>query len=317
MRVRHTPMPPSSPRGSVLGTILGPCLIASVIGLAGFTVPTAHAADDVILTGMTEHDGRPVLDPVTLGADYEQLIRELGALVGTHAMAPPTTTGATGFEITLETTAIFHDLYGQGERAFAGRPSPWARAMDDEISPILLSGTGIGIRKGLPFSVELSLKGRWISVSRQGTIGGEVRAAILEGKRGWPDVGLHLGYTGYVGNRELRMGVLDAGLSIGGTAYAGKEGTPRKARIQPWVDVSLLSVSAAPLIDGETAALIGATAYGTRTPDPEAVPTTRPLVMPRFSAGLQLEGQVFLVRFTGGFTLPAVPHVGVSIGFRR
>jgi len=180
-----------------------------------------------------------------------------------------------------------------------------------------LCPTGIGLRKGLPYSIELQLKGRWIGVSRQGTIGGGVRAAILEGKRGWPDLGVHLEYTGYVGNRELRMGVLDVGLSLGGTAMAGKEGTKRTARIQPWVDVSLLAVSAAPLVPANDAALLGAVAYGRRSPDPEGIPTDKMLLMPRFTGGLQLDAPQFLVRLTGGYTLNAIAHAGVAIGFRR
>src|SRR5690606_36165714 len=130
---------------------------------------------DVSLSGMPEHDGKPVLDPVTVGADHEQLIRDLGSLVGTNAMAPPATTGLTGFEVTLETALGFHDLYNRSQRAFTGTPSPWDRAMADETSPSLLSATGIGLRKGLPYSIELELKGRWIGVSRQGTLGGGVR----------------------------------------------------------------------------------------------------------------------------------------------
>jgi len=291
-----------------------PLVVAPLLAMAA---GRAHAADDVSLSGMLEHDSKPVLDPTTVGADYEQLMRDLGALVGTQAMAPPATTGLTGFEVTVETTLGFHDLYGRSERAFSGTPSPWDRAMADESSPSLLSATGIGLRKGLPYSIELQLKGRWIGVSRQGTIGGGVRAAILEGKRGWPDLGVHLEYTGYVGNRELRMGVLDVGLSLGGTAMAGKEGTKRTARIQPWVDVSLLAVSAAPLVPANDAALLGAVAYGRRSPDPEGIPTDKMLLMPRFTGGLQLDAPQFLVRLTGGYTLNAIAHAGVAIGFRR
>lgn len=275
------------------------------------------ARDDVTLSAMAERDGRPILDPATLGDAYPQLIRELGAIVGTHAMAPPATTGATGFEVTLESTVGFHDVYGRQERNVRGTPSPWDRAMTDGTSPPLVSATGLGIRKGLPYSLEVAVQGRWMSVSRQGTIGGQVRAAILEGRPGWPDLGVHLGYTGYVGSRELKLGVMDVGLSLGGTVHAGVPGEPRSARVQPWIDVSLLQVTASPLISADVASRIGAVAYGRRSSDPERIPTANPLLMPRFSGGLQLDSPHFLVRLTGGFTLPALPHVALAIGFRR
>lgn len=305
MRARTVPSPAVRPRGAM----------RAACGLALALAPAAFAADDVVLSAMASQGNIASVDRVQVSADYAQLIREVGALVGTPAIAPPATTGTRGFEVTVEGGVGMIDTYGAREREVFGRPSPWARAQASGEAPAIAWSPGIGIRKGLPFSTEVWLAGRWLGASRQGAIGGGIRAALLEGRRGWPDLGVHLGYHGYVGNRELRLGVLEAGVSLGGTVVPTRDGAGR-TRLQPYVDVSLLSITAAPLLDAATATTIGAVAYGRRSSDPDAIPTARAQTLPRFTAGLQFDGPRFLVRFTGGFTLNAIPHAGVAIGFR-
>ena len=283
-------------------------LIASLFILS----PSAALAawpEDVTISGMAEHDGRAVINTDLLGADYEVVIRELGTAIGSRSIAPPATLGLSGFEMSIDTVLTFP--------TFADTDSPWDRVAQDEVASPVMYQPGITIRKGLPFSLEVGMSGRWMGNSRQGVFSGFLRAGLVEGYKPFPDVALHLGYSGYVGNDELEVGVFDIGLTIGTKFAVGPGEGARNARILPFADVTILSITSAPVIGPERSSAIGAIAYGPllRNPYPTAISSRNALTVPQFTGGLQVEVGKLMFRVSGGYALRSTPTVAASVGF--
>lgn len=282
-----------------------PALLASAPAAAAWP-------EDVSLSGMLEHDGVRVTDRELLTADYEQLVRELAASVATATIPAPRTLGISGFEVVLESNVAFTDT----STASDGSPSPWQRAQADEDPGAFLFAPGFTARKGLPFSLEVGLTGRWVGMSRQGVFGGFARAGLVEGYKPWPDLSLTLGYTGYIGNDELELGVLNAGLTLGSSWTFGASDGAKTSRISPFLDVTLLVVYATPVLNDADVAALGANSFGgtTNNPDVDTLSPQAPLLMPRFTGGIELITGHFLLRITGGYTLNAVGNVAVAVG---
>jgi hypothetical protein len=171
------------------------------------------------------------------------------------------------------------------------------------------------VRKGLPFSVDLGLRGSWIGNSRQGTFGGFARVAVVEGRKPWPDVNIHLGYTGYVGNDELELGTFELGGTLGSRFRFGSEGSIRSFSIAPYLDVSLLVVSASPILPDQVITDLGAVSFGHRSAS-DTLPSEKAVPLARFSGGLELRANLFVLRLSGGYTLNALAHAAVAVGFR-
>lgn len=266
--------------------------------------------DDVVLSGMGAYEGVDVLDREALAADYRQVIAELGAGIA-HAPLPPYTLGARGFEVAGTVQMFFKDVY----RDEGSTPAAWERVQRaNDPEPFLIT-PGLIVRKGLPFSVELGMQGSWVAATRQGVLGGWARVALVEQDKPFPDVALHLGYTGYIGNDELELGTLVFGGTLGSLFRVGPKAGMKAARITPYLDISLLAVYAAPVIPVATAEAIGAASFGAASPDPAKVPAEAPIALGRFSGGVEVVAGSLLIRLTGGYTLGARAYAAVALGF--
>lgn len=293
------------------GRLMGPRSVALLL-FAASSPALAAWPEDVDLRGMSTHGGQPIADPAALGDDYGALVRQLGAAVGMRSVLPAATLGARGFELTFDQTLNFTDVTYNTDAV-----SPWDRASSQEDASPVLFQPGISVRKGLPMSLELGFHGRWMGQTRQGVFGGFVRAGLVEGWKPAPDVNLHLGYTGYIGNDQLDLGVFDVGLTIGTGAPVGPGKGARHAKISPFADVSLLVVTATPRLTPAEQNGIGAVTYGRRAyNDTVDVPSSqRAITMPQFSGGLEIQGGSVVFRLSGGYTLKAIPSVAASLGF--
>lgn len=265
--------------------------------------------EDVTISGMTSYGGIDDLDTASLSESYRTVVKELAVSVASSTIPAPATLGSRGFEIVLDSGFTFLDTRTSGE------PSPWGRAVVDE-DPTFLQGTpGLTVRKGLPLSLELGLTGRWVSLSRQGVFGGFARVGIVEGWKPFPDLSLRVGYTGYVGNDELELGVADIGLTLGSTFPVGGEGKLKSVKVSPYLDVALLVVNATPLVSDEVVTQVGAVTFGGASNNPEALPAEGALVLPRFSGGLELRFARLVFRLSGGYALGATGNAAAAIGF--
>lgn len=276
-------------------------LVAAPLG------PTAFAAEpDVQLSGMTRHDDLAVLDPELLGESYDQLVREIGTLIANKPMYAAETLGLYGFEF-----GIYDQFVLTEARDRKGEPSPWARASPDETSPPYRMVPGFSARKGLPASTELGIHMGWIGMSNTAAVGGYGRLGVLEGYKPWPDVTLQLGWSGYVGNDELDARTLDLGVTVGSNYSVGGLPGVNTAQISPWANFTTLRVSAAPGVDPETAAEIGARTFQNGLPAGEA---SEPLVLPQFGGGVQFVASNVYARLALTWAPASIPTLTTGLG---
>lgn len=273
------------------------------------TVASATWPEDVMLSGLSEHDGALQLDTAALNTAYITVIRELGSAVANKPYHPAETLGASGFEFAIDTTLGFNDNTRQN-----GDVAAWERVHENESPGPNLIVPAFTARKGLPFSLEVGASMGWHAMSRQGMFSGFTRFAPLEGFKPWPDISIHLGYAGYVGNNELELGVFDFGVTIGSTFAVGPSKAVRSTQVAPWIDLSGLRVTAKPIFDTETMASLGVVEYKGSYPDDEA--RIQPaMTMFRMVGGIQVINGSFLFRVAGGWTVNGLPQVSVGIGF--
>jgi len=297
-------------RSSASPSLRNPWL-AVAAGLFCPALASATWPEDVSLSSMAEHDGTVQLDAQALNAAYITVITELASAVANKPYHPAETLGASGFEFAIDNTIGFNDT------GFAGGsevPS-WRRVHEDETPFGGLVIPAVTARKGLPFSFEVGASMGWHALSRQGLFSGFVRFAPLEGYKPWPDLSVHLGYSGYVGNNELELGVLDFGVTIGSTFAVGPSKAVRSTQVAPWIDLSGLKVTAKPLFDTETMAELGLVEFtGSYSDEEQRIEPS--ITLFRMIGGVQVVNGSFLFRVAGGWTVNGLPQISFGIGFQ-
>ncbi|MCO4744587.1 MAG: hypothetical protein KC912_07360 [Proteobacteria bacterium] len=273
---------------------------------------TALAAfpEDIVLSEMTEYRGVRI-GQGDLSDAYKTLVMELGTAVANQPINPAETVGAFGFDVGIVNTFAFIN-----SRTKDGVVSPWERAHPGENPNTYLFSPGLQIRKGLPMSLEIGARGSWIGNSRQAVFSGFGRFALVEGYKPAPDISVHAGYSGYLGNPELDLGVFDAGATLGSTWSFGSYPGINQAQISLFADFSVLRMSAVHRLDDATAETIGAAKYysGPSTA-PDADSYEAGITMPRVGGGLQVTNGNAHIRLTGAWVPSTIPTLNVGMGF--
>jgi hypothetical protein len=259
--------------------------------------------EDLSLSSMqTWHDERVIAD---LHPDYLQLVRELGTVVANKPFAPPETLGAYGFDFEAANTFVFTTPGADGA------PNVWEEANVDEQTGAFQVMPQVTARKGLPMSLEIGGNAGWMGFSHQGTFGGFGRVGLVEGYKPWPDVTVQVGYSGYVGNDELELGVLDLGVELGSSYAFGSLPGINNAQFAPYLSYQYLTVHAAPVLDPAVAAAVGATSVG-RSSDPAS---EKAIGIHQVGAGFQVTNGTVLLRLIGTWAPDSVAQASIGMGF--
>lgn len=273
------------------------CLLLPTTALAAWP-------DDVTPSAMGEWQGSALVG--SQEDAWLQLVDELGTAVANKPLAPAGTLGPLGFDLSTGTTLAFIS-HGTDDE-----PSPWGLAHTDSAPASVLIMPQLGLRKGLPMSLEVGMDAAWLGVSRQGTFGGYGRAALVEGYKPWPDLTVQLGYAGYVGNDELDLGVTDMGVSLGSTFPFGSFPGLRSAQFSPWVTYTRLRVRARATVDPNLAADLGLVEVAGKDSDAEGTPAR---VIHRVSTGFQIANGNYLLRIVGTWAPRTIPTMTLGMGF--
>ena len=170
---------------------------------------------------------------------------------------------------------------------------------------------GIQVRKGLPLSLEAGMSWSWIGFSRQTAVGGFGRWSVFEGWEKAPDFAFQLGYTGYIGNDELDLGVLDGSMSIGYTFPFGYIKKINQASVSPFIGCGMLKINAAPRLGSEEEAALGigpVSGFGSKDHFKKGFT----LVTPHL--GFRIKSGDFSLATTGTITPKALPTVSMAAG---
>ncbi len=257
--------------------------------------------NDVRVSELRTHDGLRAPAPTTEA--WRALVADLGTAVANVPWVPAATTGAVGWDVSLGNTFVFVDAYDDDE------PTAWQRSHPEGRPAPYLFLPAMTLRKGLPWSFEVGTTGGWVGGSRQGVLGGFVRYAPFENHKPYPDLAFQVGYSGYIGNDELDLGVLDLGVTVGSTfpLHRIEEGVTY-SHWSPFLGVDLLRVSASPRLSDELAADVGAFPLG-RGAEETA------LALVRVSTGFQVTTGRALLRLGASWVPQTAPTLGVGMGF--
>lgn len=226
-----------------------------MIPLVGLLPLSAQAGypDDVSLTQLATYDGSEVTDTAITGEAYETVVAQLAAGIANQPLLPAYTLGVSGFDISLNNRLTFL----RADSDTGEDPTGWERMHADGSPARALWVPTLGVRKGLPFSLEVGGNLGYIAFSRQTAFGAYGRWGLLEGYRSMaPDLTLQVGYTGYVGNDELELGVTDMSVTIGYTWAFGQLADVHHGTFSPFLSFGLLAIRAEPrLSDADQTAL--------------------------------------------------------------
>ena len=264
--------------------------------------------NDVVLSSMVEWNGTTVTEPEIVSAAYQQLVLELGAAIANKPTAPANTLGVNGFDVGVSSSFSFVGAAGD-----TTEPSPWMRAHETgDPSPVVWV-PGLELRKGLPLSLEVGTRAGYVGASNQMVAGAWGRAGLIEGYRQAPDLSLQVGYSGYLGNDELELGVLDWSFTLGYQLPFGRLKGINDAVFAPYAGLGQLRIHASPLLDEDVADTLGITPLTGFDPTGDGyMDQLRPL---QLHGGVRIQKGAF--RFLTAVTASPkiVPTVTTGLGF--
>jgi hypothetical protein len=221
-----------------------------VVAGAALAAASPARAQEISLLAMDDYGGSSTVSASNSGADYvasgyREMVKELGVSIANKPMAPGKTLGIYGFSFGIANTFAFI----RTGTIDSVNPTGWDLADPDEDPDPFLFIPWLQMRKGLPFSLEVGANFGWIGMSDTAVFGGYGRWAILEGYRQFPDLTVQVGYSGYVGNDELELGVLDMSATFGYSLPFGPTAGIHQSVFSPYVSVGLNRIHAAPRVD--------------------------------------------------------------------
>jgi hypothetical protein len=271
------------------------------------SVAWADFPDDVALTHLDEYRGESVSNGEIQREAYETVVRQLAAGIANQPVAPADTLGLHGFDVSLVSTWAF--ISARGDDAL--HPDPWERVHQDEEPTRVMWRPGIQLRKGLPVSLEVGANWSWIAISRQTAIGGFGRWSVFEGWKDAPDFGFQIGYSGYIGNEELELGVLDGNMSIGYTFPFGYIKGVNQASVAPFGGIGFIKANAVPrLTNAEQAELSIGAVSGLKGKDH----FKKGFSLFTSHIGVRLRSGDFTLTTAGSVTAKAVPTLSMTAG---
>jgi hypothetical protein len=257
-------------------------------------------------SAFAEYDGVPVLDAELLQANWRDLVKELGTVASNKPVTPARTLGTWGWEVSAYNQFIFTEAKFREDGI-----SPWARADPEGNPPDVRTMPTVAFRKGLPLSAEVGANFGWLNGTNTGVAGGFGRVAVLEGYHPAPDVSLQLGYSGYVGNDEIELGVLDLSVTLGTTVYSGRIRGINTAQFSPYATFSSLRISASPKLPEEAFEALGLVRFRASREENDLAP----IILPQFGGGFQIAAQGVHLRFAATWAPATVPAGLVGLGF--
>ena len=283
---------------------------AALLVAAALSPRTAQAAwpDDVSLRALGTVEGVTAGDARASRDAYEVVVRQLGVAVANPSMGAAETSGLHGFDLQLVNSVAFLDASSDN----ASNPAPWERVHADGEPSGAMWLPGVGVRKGLPLGLELGARFSYVGFSRQAVVGGYGRWGLVEGYREWPDIVVQLGYSGYVGNDELELGVMDFSGSVGYTVPFGRKAGLNEASFSPYVGGALYVINARPTLSGEEQESLGVRAVsGFRGKDSY----TDGYLPAAVHLGYRIQSGPFQIQMSGAWAPNALPMLNTAIGY--
>lgn len=277
--------------------------LALALALPGAAL--AGYPDDITLSQLGSWDGEAVTDTDLISDAYGTVVKGMGVAIANKAMMPAETLGLSGFELSFTNNATFIRAYD------ADDPTAWQRTQVDGDPTRVLWVPTLGVRKGLPLSLEVGASLGYLAFSRQSVASGFGRWSIIEGYRSKaPDVTVQVGYSRYMGNDELQIGVMDASINIGYTFGVSQLAGINHGTIAPFLGLGLDRIKASPRLSDSELATLGIDDLPCDA-SANCVDGYTPFAM---SLGLQVNSNDAFARLGGAWSPGTLPTTSFSIG---
>jgi hypothetical protein len=183
--------------------------LAGAFALASLWGPgVAHALPlDIQLRG---------LGPVTKGGDqtpannFRLLVSEIGFALTPRSMAPATTTGLSGFEVSFDVSLVQFNFtqpyWGSNvteQQRRTGSPPAGTQAVP-----------GFHIRKGLPFSLEVEAHVNYLGASSMFMVGADLKYSFLEGYKYVPNISARAGVNRLLNAQEIDLTTVNLDITL-------------------------------------------------------------------------------------------------------
>ena len=144
-------------------------------------------------------------------------------------------------------------------------------------------------------------------------VGGFGRWGLVEGHRQYPDITVQFGYSAYVGNDELEIGVSDATLSIGKSFPFGRQVGINTAQISPYAGIGRLKMTVRSSLSEEEQEEFGIGGLSASKGDPDYAEGMNPMDIHLGTRILSGDVQVFFAATIAPQLL--VPTVNLGMGY--
>ena len=212
--------------------LLAPITVAAVLSLrAGsaaaepldLDLARLGAPTEAVWTRLAEVHGVTGIDAAALASEaktrFAILSVETALALSSAILTPASTTGYSGFDMSLEAAYVAVHPQTVGSTSFGppGSPpvfeprGPWQTR---SLTPHELFMPSVHVRKALPFSFEVG--GRMIYLSQSSYFGAQVEGkwALNEGFRVLPDLAVRAAHTQLFGQRDWNLGATDLDLMV-------------------------------------------------------------------------------------------------------
>jgi hypothetical protein len=261
---------------------------------------------DILVSGMDSYQGQPSGTAEEVNQAWRTVVKDLGTGIANKAQGGATL-GMDGFDLSMGASTVF--VHGH---RYNGGPTAWELAREGNQAAGALFIPELQVRKGLPLSLEAGARVGWISFTRQGLVGAFGRFAPIEGHPKLPELAMQLGYTGYVGNDELDLGVADASLSLGKTVAFASMQASKTRTIHPHAGVGFNWIRANPLLSEERLGELNIAPMRAKKSAPDYDPEMRQLVI---HAGMRIVSGDVGFHLGMAAPLDARPTLDTRVGF--
>ncbi len=269
-------------------------------------IHSAHAGS-ITPSSMSDWSGESYTSTPSIQKGYGIVVKQLGMSIANKPDSG-TSSGIYGFEMTIKNRIAFVDSKDYVD----GSPSPWNLISQSEEAPPALWLPSIGVRKGLPLSLEVGAEAGLVVSDIGSTFGTYVRCSPLEGYYKAPDITIQYGYSGYLGNPNLALSTMDLSLSIGKEFPFGPLLDVNSSTIHPYAGAGLYWLRADPRLDtAEQNKLgIGAVSSFSRSDD-----FTEGYRLFGWDLGVRIQSNEMLVSFSSSHSPGNLWSINSGIGY--
>ncbi|MEL7367388.1 MAG: hypothetical protein AAFN74_00640 [Myxococcota bacterium] len=165
-------------------------------------------------------------------ARFRDLVTQLGFVIAPRMSAPADTLGHAGFHV----SAMWSGSFVSADEAYWRVTEVGQRG---GTPPDLMQTLQLDVRKGLPLSFEVGVNFMWLADSEMFAPGLEIRWALHEGYRMFPDIAIRGAVNHLVGNRDLSLTTVGADLTL-----SKDLGIADMMSLTPYVGWSLIFINA-------------------------------------------------------------------------